>query len=463
MKDYQIISLGRDNIVLRLEGKGISGGENGSIIRKSYLPQQYPEYQQVYGQNSSFRINVRGRNVIRERFGREVAVLEALADLKPSLVPRVLAVYRERLEFDLEDVPYPTIRDLYLDTDRDYLSTYSRDALTLQMVDALSKFHQHCYTHLSEILDKVNNNSPSRLREETEEEEFFRFRNYAEAIVFNNSSDFQSYWQEKGLPNPNKLHNTTVRRHVRRFLEKQHLDLEKRIGHFVAEGRKINCYGQSKRETVFLSGDFSPQNLFYNPNGETIIGDFDKAHLGPRDVDLITAVFNIHNYPFDKNRESFLLDAVRSYYLTVPEIPPDQVAERVVALLSSRLADNFRLLAVYSQMSSAEIRKFLGDQGLSTELENGDLRADFRRKMFTDRFKAVLDYYRCGFGEGWAVVEEELLYSGTRRSERLGLLQQLRERFQQIENILAVGGVIKAAVSNTLRSNRFRRVLAEPY
>ncbi len=430
----QIISLRRDSIVSRT-----ALGKGKSQVCKSYKPEDYPEYQKLFGADSSFMIKSHFKDVQSYLYSIEVSLLRAFSGLERKIVPKLIKEKKQQLKMCLEDLPYPTYRDKFLEniTDQE-----QKRKLTSETIEILVDFHKFSGQHLDYLKKEANPSGKNRLKQRGHSELAERWRNYLQVIIYQCSEDLEDYWQSRNI-NPEETKPKTIRRHIRKFLEQKGIDLASLVKEFIGNNQKL-----TDKEKIFIHGDFGPQNIFYTGDKKEIkICDFDKARLAYRDIDLISTIYNIHMYPFDKENELFSSELVKKYFMDSGlEVNIQDVLARMVA---SRLKENIRLFAVYCQMNQYETEKFVRDSS-EFSVENGEFKTNFLEKMFKNHFRSFLDYYRYREGEGW-----ELLIEKSSPDKR----DLVKRQLEIVENLLKDNRIIRGTITNQKRAERWKRIL----
>lgn len=462
-----VLSLRRDSIVYRVDKR-----PQGVLVCKSYTPERFEEmYTGVFGaEGSPFRILSYPDEKRQELFNREVAVLTALSRQEPQMVPMFIEIKEKNRDIYMENVPDPTFQEEFL------ASSPKIYDLTRQMIKILARFHNHCDQNLDSIKREAKSKGKERIRERVGEDKT-RWRNYLETIIYHCSTDFDKYGKTKQV-DYTKLKPATIRRHIRDYLSDQGVNLRLEVKTFIDRDKEITKYGQKGTEATFVAGDFGPQNIFNMGDSDEIrVFDFDKSRLGPRDIDLVSAIYHIHRYPFSKDGEAQALELATDYFTEV-RVPPEYLPERLAGLVSSRLKAHLRLFAVYCQMSPEEIKRFIGERrvreylhvgeaslptgGEPTTPEGEKLRPEFLQDMFVNYFRKFFDYYRYRQGEGWELALEKLLLEnpGGRKQERETLLRQIRDQFKTVEEILTITGVMRGEITSKSREKRFKNILS---
>jgi len=444
MISEKVLFIRRDSIVSRQE---LSDGS--TIICKSYQPQNYPEYQNIFGNGGSSPSGSGQNSYIRSYpreyqqslMNRESAVLEALSSLEPRLVPKYSGKDEKKMEIFMEYIPHPTFQDEFLAAKEDKTK---RHHLTEELVETLASFHDVSNTHLDYLKSKAKSGGKKRLQERSVDEESSRWTNYLLTIIYHCSPDFENYC--KGRYDLEQSKPKSIRKRVKKFLEdEKKIDLGDLVKEFIEKDREIMGEGKN-----FVMGDFGPQNVFYCQDRKDIrMFDFDKARLGNQEIDLVSAIHNIHRNTFDKEEEIFSIECAAQYYRRMgvqQENLPEKLAK---SNIESRLKQNIRLFSVYCQMNTYEIKKFVGEVKEYDELKNGDLRAAFLDDMFANNFKKFFDYFRQG-EEGWHLLLEPIKFD---------TMKNIQRQLLTIEGLLKDCNVLPLGTISKERLDKFKKII----
>lgn len=410
------------------------------ICKSYHIEDLQKAYQEVLGEQRFKRIRGSSRDVQRFLFQKEAAILQTLSALQEhgeqKIVPRFMMADERNLRLYLEYIPYPTYQEKFLDAAGDASKTVE---LTFGMVTALADFHNYFSfqgnrENLEALLQRLNRPGREKLMERTVEEEIARWETYLSTIIYHCSEEFQEELRKQGLA-PEELRPRVMKKVLRKYLlERQQLDLPKIIRQLVEDGRG-NTIPQPTKRLEFVHGDFNPQNVFYPENSQSskgIVIDFDKARLGNPLIDLTFALYNIHMYPFQEEREPQLQELARDYFRRRGFTDPRALNNRLIALIASRLKENIiRFFASYCHMNSYEMGKYLGT---ARGMREGEHKAEFLREMFQEPLQRFFNYYL--HGEGYETTIKPL--SRKRRLVRpvkrtLHNLYQLLERTMVIQ------------------------------
>ncbi|MBI2151645.1 hypothetical protein HYU21_02880 [Candidatus Woesearchaeota archaeon] len=444
IKSEKVLVVRRDSIVSSLTLA------DRVIISKSYQPETYPEYKEIFGTRTSSSdaypidyIKSYGLEYQRSLYTREKAVISALSSLDRCLVPKYLKSDDKKMKIYMEFIPYPTFQEEFLNAKGDRGKTQS---LTKELTDIITEFHLVCNNNLSYLISHAKFGKKRKLYERNEKEEKKRWTNYFLSIIYHGSEDFNQYREEKGL-NEEGLTPQKIRKYIKLFLhEKKKINLEDLVDDFIQTDMAIN---NSKNN--FISGDFGPQNVFRieDEPRQIRVFDFDKARLGNQDIDLTSAIYNIHRNNFDKEEEIFSVSCAAEYYRKLGVAEKD-LPERLAKLcVESRLKQNIRLFSVYCKMIPYEIRKYLGEKEEYPELKNGELRAAFLNEMFSNNFKKFFDYFRQG-EEGWHLLIDPI---------SVDTMVKIKHQLFTIESFLKDCNVLPLGSINQDRLKRFKKII----
>ncbi len=377
--------------------------------------------------NPGFRPNILPCDSQRALFNREVKVLTALGKIEEDLVPRIVCKDSKKMQIFMEYLPFDTYLDL-LKTAAD--EPQKRDSIEA-IVNFLAIFHNCCYRNLEKITEDVNRDR-KQLRLRSADEEGQRLEKHFLSILGYYKGNLPPGGRAKssGLPKVAAERAEKDQEHeIRVYLRTKGIDLHALAKDLITQERGIT--GQEK---LFVHGDFRSQNIFYQEdergNKKAVkICDFDKVRLNCRNEDLVTAMYHLHTYPFDEEREGFLTDLARKYYLNTLEIGSEQeLTDRLAGLKASAIRGMVRDFGIHCNLRWKEIEWFISDAekarylNLSSQNPKGMLLED----KFIRGLKTFLNYYQSG--EGFRQIIEP---SSTKKA----ICQQMKT----IERILQEG------------------------
>ena len=435
MTEEKVVNIRRESIVSLVY-------EEGKITKtcKSYRPQDYAEYHQKFYPAEKM-IFPKGEDQ-RALFKREVAVLQALAGLEKMLVPRLINIDDSSLKIYTEYVAHPTYQETMMNQPE------RRDELTKELIYTLIEAHNYCNEQIETIELVANKGGKNRLKFRSLEEETVRWVRYFETLIYHVGEEFA---EDKRRRVP-ECDAWKARRKIKRLLRTKKVDLEKEVREFIRRSHKISEYGCGTKEKSLVFGDFSPQNVFcISPQEKRIcLIDFDKARLGSRDIDLISAIYNIYRFEekFSKEKEMVSLEMAVQYFRGAKI--GQSLELRLAGFIASRLKFNLRFFAVYSKMTEEDMRSFLKGKTGYEELMGKELRDKLLGDAFMQNFIDFFNYYREGSGEGWELIlrPADAIYRDL-----------VKEQLAHGEELLVRTGILRGKISERSRQ-RFNRIVS---
>ncbi len=438
--EKEILSIGRESVVYKEDG----------LVYKCYNPERRANgaYLELFGREDCVHLSTYDSERRRHFFKIEAAILSALSEINPRIVPEYIDSDGRTLNIRMEYIGHPTFEEVMLKPGSD------PDILTEQMVQILATYHSVCNEHLKTI--KVASRNKKRknrigLKTRNRNEEVGRWLNYFQAIIYYESTDFEDYLTDRGI-NHQDLNPKKIRTQVSRFLDTRGIDLKTEVEEIIE--RDLNL---TNNEASFVWAEAKPQNIFYIPTEEKIrVIDFPRVRLGPgSDIDLVNIIYNVYRSQFKPGEEKRSIMMGNEYFAGIG-LSPKEFPGRHSRLLAARIKESLRLYANYCQKNPYEIRKLVGRREESDLKDDGELKERFLENRFNCMFQDFFEHYRYRGGEGWETLMEGPLAPDF-KTKRL-----VKQQLESIEDVLKVSGVLRGQFGERKkrRIRRLRKIIA---
>jgi hypothetical protein len=460
----EIISMRLDSVVVRTE----------EGVYKCYRPDKFSEWRERYEQNSPYS-EMHGSEFIRhqrELFYNEWAVVKALSELKIPVIPRYRGADR-----DIFCIFFDYIREfpLYQDEAKaiwaredidDSAKQRELEKLTEEMVSlSLVPFHQACNAEMRKLVaySRVRGGGKEhvRLKMRDVKERRKRLRSYFYSIFCERSEALEQYWEQKGI-NSDELSLGKLRRHLHYFGRSYRLD--ERLLEIVQRDSRITRLARNLKDSGFVAGDFRMQNVFRtgDPNN-VLVFDFDKARRGSRNIDLYHCINNPHRFPFKPDKECASLEMAARYFRRTG-FDKCALPQRLASYIGSGILEEARWWAINCQVHPGDLRQFFGERKKFDGMADEQVRSYIIHTMYPRHLLDLFNYYRYQEGEGWEeVLRKPLLYPDegidrATREERKELLEEIRQQFRAVEDILKETDCLCGRATSKQRMQRIRAI-----
>lgn len=418
-------------------------------VRKTAFPEYKYKADPVLRSSSSREAPLRGHYV-------EAGILRALVPIPDGerLVPRLLHQDHRRYLIEMERLFSPSYHQRATEA-----LVREKDPLALfePVPGQVAKLHRQLYEHYSEIQRELGFRYQLRMR--GTEELLARVGHYLRVIIYSTCPDLKELRLHNGketrriLAEVKNRYGTTDSPQTRRAFKQRmsHLreEARARINTYVADKYRdpqeikdnfVDRHNQimygtkkpedqqerflSERRITVLQGDLGPKHLLIN--GQAF--DFDEAYLGPGELDLSPALFNLFTLTHGegngyKEREVKLAEMSLTYLSTILEREPtkEETTAFFVRSGEARLYTMLRWLAAECKAQTHDLRNLVvGDPRFS-----GKADAELRYQLIdvlSKNLQSFLDFWQ---KEVWSALREEDLEIAHSLSDQCAGLERL--------------------------------------
>ncbi len=466
INDSALISIGRNSVVYHDK----VGGK--TVVAKSYSPSRNSTYNQRYAECRKHPLlGLFAYDQERlHMFRAEAAILNVSQSLPADaeFPPKLVGVHIPTRTIYMEKVEAPTFRDYIFEGN-------NIKSKTKELVDVLVRLHGIFGQHFEELYQEIsfNENTISFLKVRNKEEEYLRWTRYFKTIIYRTSREFADFFP----PSQHRERNVgkkAVKKALRNFFHEKKINIEEQVRDFIDRDWYISFGDKFKRKNYLISpqeskkeqqralhqlyedglisivhGDFMPQNIF-QVNQSVKMCDFTEMRLDRREVDLVSALYNIYNAPSTSEQEANAIEMIGKYVEGIKENEKINLDPKlsIVRTLEARLKyGGVGLFAIDCKYVPEEILMFVkGWDKFPAPKDEEELQALFLEKMFSDRFQHFADYLLRQ--EGWGN-----LYT-------LPHAEDLRKQMEVVEEIFTGTGVL-AATPAAKRAGRIAETIGD--
>ncbi|MFH1682608.1 MAG: hypothetical protein ABIA37_02315 [Candidatus Woesearchaeota archaeon] len=466
VKERELISVKRDSIIYKIT---LTTGE--TFIEKNFFPEE--DYRKDYFEHFSKHSGIvpfMGESYQYPTRDREHKVSKESEVLK--IVGRLAETSRfaPNLEGILgtEGRPRSVIMN-YLE-EKTYGDSFNSDYRnTAEMTQRLIELHHIFGTNFQELYNGVciGRRRTKALRPRNIDEEKGRWHHYFQTLVYYLSPKFKQfitghkYSEKRKIKKGNEAKNKErwVRKKISEFLNNQHLNFGRFIEDFIQTdfhltyGNKIPLDDPQQLLSLYkkgvctiIHGDYYPQNVFKTSPVKTC--DFLEMRVASRYWDLVTLLYNLHNFPTNTSQEFQAIEQIAAYVKGVNNNEPNialNLEEAIIGTQETRLRNLVRIFALDCKFNEYEIRKYVQGIPRFDKIEDSDLRDIFLKEMFIDNFQHLSDYLLRG--EGY-------LYT-----HKLPKAELLYNQIRKIESFFEITGIISEPTEKAVREKNFKKLI----
>ncbi|MBU0456554.1 MAG: hypothetical protein ABH824_00645 [Nanoarchaeota archaeon] len=476
------ISIGRDSVTFFASSSGYS------LVCKSYDPQKFNLAKLSEDSSTDSYLSKLGYKDHESRyyFNKEAKVFlasENLSDTNDQFTPKLIGVNPKTSTLYTERVPFVNFRDYYRNGN-------NRKKKTEEFVDYLVQFHGITGRHFKKLYNDVRWGNTVGLRPRLVKEEEKRFLDYLRVIVYRASDEFAEFLksqtaksqianeiikQSKITKKPrskNLAINNVINNVIKCFVKDKKFDLEEFVREFIKIDRKI-IYGNSedflskknnKRDediktllslynegvVSIIHGDFNFQNVFHLPEElrekrKVLLCDPDEMRVAAREVDVVSAIYNIDNSPRGAGEEMAAFELLAGYVEGVNSEEGIRLDwnKFPVRCFETRLKECIRMFAVDCRMPLQKIKSFAEGLPHFEEIDEKSLQDKFLEEMFVKNFQHFSDYI---LGEGWGYI-----HNGSNAN-------LLRKQVENVNDFFLKTGVVSEITAKAKRRGRFKNL-----